>query len=501
MGMLAKIRRMHLRDALSLREISRRTGLSRNTVRHWLRQDTCDAPRYPKRQRSSVLDGCVETLECWLHTDRHRPKREQRTARQLYLQLCDKEGYQGSYSRVCAYVRTWRGKATLQDAYVPLHFSPGEAFQFDWSHESIAINGVKQRLDVAHIKLCASRVFWLVAYPRQSHEMLFDAHTQAFIAFDGVPQRGIYDNLKTVVDRVGRGKDRQINARFKSLHGHYLFDPDCCTVAAGWEKGIVEKHIRDCRSSLWAEAAQRNWPDLSTLNAWLANRCRKAWSQLRHPKDPTKTLAQAWQEERPFLMRLPRPFDGYLERCVRVTSTGLIHFQRNRYSVPIEAAHRVVSLRVYPQCLMVVADGRVLARHQRCFERDQVFYDWQHYIPLLERKPGALRNGAPFTHMPAPLQALQRHLLRRQGGDRVMAKVLAAVAQYGLEAVLVAVELVLESHAPEGEHVLNVLARLADTAGKTEEIAHALPLSQVPQANLQRYDALCLAQEVIGHGQ
>ena len=87
-----------------------------------------------------------------------------------------------------AYVRTWRGQAARQDAYVPLHFSPGEAFQFDWSHESIEINGVKQRLDVAHIKRCSSRVFWLVAYPRPSHEMLFDAHTQAFIAFDGVPR-------------------------------------------------------------------------------------------------------------------------------------------------------------------------------------------------------------------------------------------------------------------------------------------------------------------------
>lgn len=169
--------------------------------------------------------------------------------------------------------------------------------------------------------------------------------------------------------------------------------------------------------------------------------------------------------------------------------------------MPIEAAHRVVSLRVYPHSLIVVADGRVLAGHQRCFERDQVFYDWQHYIPLLERKPGALRNGAPFAHMPAPLQALQRHLLRRQGGDRVMAKVLAAVTHHGLEAVLVAVELVLESNALEGEHVLNVLARLADTCGQTEEIAHALPLRQAPQANLQRYDGLRLTQELSSHGQ
>ena len=111
-----------------------------------------------------MLDECVVTLECWLQTDRYRLKREQCTARQLNLQLCNKECYQGSYSGVSTYVGKWRGQAARQDAFVPLHFSPGEAFQFDWSYESIEINGVKQRLDVVHIKLCAARVFWLGAY-------------------------------------------------------------------------------------------------------------------------------------------------------------------------------------------------------------------------------------------------------------------------------------------------------------------------------------------------
>lgn len=84
----------------------------------------------------------------------------------------------------------------------------------------------------------------------------------------------------------------------------------------------------------------------------------------------------------------------------------------------------------------------------RSFGRNEARYDWQHYVPLIERKPGALRNGAPFADMPAPLQRLRTMLLKRDGGDRTMAKVLAAVPQHGLEAVLVAVELVLESGNP-----------------------------------------------------
>lgn len=137
-----------------------------------------------------------------------------------------------------------------------------------------------------------------------------------------------------------------------------------------------------------------------------------------------------------------------------------MYHQRNRYSVPSEHAHHILSLHVYPTELVAFAQGQEVARHPRSFERDQTFYDWQHYIPLLQRKPGALRNGAPFTDMPTPFLHLRHHLLRHAGGERVMAQVLAAVPTHGLEAVQVAVELALESGRPGSVHVLNVLARL-----------------------------------------
>ena len=143
----------------------------------------------------------------------------------------------------------------------------------------------------------------------------------------------------------------------------------------------------------------------------------------------------------------------------RVEATGRIHLHRNRYSVPTECAQRVVSLRVYPFELVVTAEGREVARHVRSFEREHTFYDWQHYISLIVRKPGALRNGAPFATMPEPLVKLQGCLLKHAGGDRVMAQVLAAVPVHGLEAVLVAVEVALGSGRPSGEHVLNALER------------------------------------------
>jgi hypothetical protein len=166
---------------------------------------------------------------------------------------------------------------------------------------------------------------------------------------------------------------------------------------------------------------------------------------------------------------------------------------RNRYSVPCELAGQMVSTRLYPGRVAVVANDAIVADHERLSAASQTRYDWQHYIPLLERKPGALRNGAPFADMPAPLQQLRRALLLHAGGDRVMAQVLAAVPASGLDAVLVAVELALEGGPRAGrvsvEHVINVLGRLT-AVPLPESAATTLQVSVPPLANTARYDSL-----------
>ena len=493
-GTLAKIRRMHLRDGLAIKEIERRTGLARNTIKAWLRKGEMVEPRYPKRASPSKLDAYRETLTSWLGADQHRGRRDRRTMKALFEALVEL-GYAGSYGRVAAFARRWReersGKAG-KGAFVPLKFVLGDAFQFDWSTEYAWVGGLRRRLEVAHTKLCGSRAFWLVAYPSQSHEMLFDAHARAFAAFGGVPQRGIYDNMKTAVDKVGAGKKRVINARFEAMTGHYLFEPEFCNVASGWEKGIVEKNVRDRRVSIWHKAVKQRWASMEDLNAWLAQECRTAWGELNHPEWPTLKVADVLQDEQLRLMPNPKPFDCYVEVLARVSSTALVHLQRNRYSVPTEYAHEVVSLRLYPERVEVVAESARIASHVRSFERSQTFYDWRHYVSLIERKPGALRNGAPFETLPEPLKKLQAILLRHAGGDRVMAQVLAAVPVHGLEPVLVAAELALESGKPSGEHVLNVLARLKTGGEMTtlRDIKAPLMLAVQPLANVQRYDSL-----------
>jgi hypothetical protein len=326
--------------------------------------------------------------------------------------------------------------------------------------------------------------------------MLFDAHTRSFAALGGIPRRGIYDNMKTAVDKVQKGKSRIVNSRFSAMASHYLFDPDFCNVASGWEKGVVEKNVQDSRLRLWQDAGKQLFSSFAELNIWLLERCRRLWQELRHPEYGDLTVAEMLEHEQPSLMPMVTPFDGYVETLGKVSSTCLVTLDRNRYSVPCELVGQAVSLRLYPERIDIVAHDERVASHPRQFSRQQTHYDWQHYIPLIERKPGALRNGAPFADMPEPLQRLRGLLLRREGGDRVMAKVLSAIAQFGLETVLVAVDLVLESGLPSAEHIENMLNRLRSDP-LPPPVETLLTVSEAPIADTGRYDRL--RSEVTDH--
>jgi transposase len=504
MGFLSVIRRWALRDKLPIREIARRTGLSRNTVKKYLREGIVE-PKFKTPPRPTKLDPYADRLSAWLLTQTRKSRKERRTVKQMHADLV-RLGYDGSYERVAAFARAWRAdrqraeQTTGRGTFVPLIFQPGEAFQFDWSEDWANIGGERLKLQVAHIKLSHSRVFLVRAYPLQTHEMLFDAHWHAFRVFCGVPSRGIYDNMKTAVDRIGKGKHRDINARFKAMASHYVFEPEFCNPASGWEKGQVEKNVQDARIRLWQ--VMPVFADLVELNQWLEDRCIALWEETPHKALPG-SISDVWAAEKPMLMALPPAFDGFIEHSKRVSPTCLITFERNRYSVPASFANRRVSLHVYPDRLVVVAEGQTVCEHGRIIDRShrksgKVVYDWRHYLAVIQRKPGALRNGAPFTEMPEAFRRLQEHMLRKDGGDREMVDILSLVLQHNEEDVLRAVELALEAGVPTKTHILNLLHRLIDrkpTEHPEVDPPDALALQTTPEANLDRYDGLRQAGE------
>jgi transposase len=499
MGLLNIVRRMSLREKLSIREIGRRTGLSRNTIAKYLKAGTIE-PTFAVPERPSKLDPFADKLAAWLRTETAKPRKQRRSVKQLHADLVAL-GYTGSYNRVAAFARAWRverqreQQTTGRGTFVPLTFRPGEAFQFDWSEDYAVLGGERTKLQVAHIKLSHSRAFLVRAYLLQTHEMLFDAHWHGFRVFGGVPGRGIYDNMRTAVDRVGRGKERQVNMRFLAMANHYVFEPEFCNPASGWEKGQVEKNVQDARPRLWQPMP--SFPDLAALNVWLEQRCLELWREIPHGTLPG-TIADVWAEEQAALMPLPPAFDGFVEQSKRVSPTCLISFERNRYSVPASFANRPVSLRIYPDRLVVAAEGQILCEHERLIQRShhlppRTIYDWRHYLAVLQRKPGALRNGAPFTDLPPAFRQLQDLMLRRPGGDREMVDILALVLQHDEQAVLCAVELALDAGVPTKTHVLNLLHRLVDgktTGGPPIDTPQALILRREPRADVERYDDL-----------
>lgn len=239
------------------------------------------------------------------------------------------------------------------------------------------------------------------------------------------------------------------------------------------------------------------FPDQSSLNAWLEGNCIRLWQETPHGT-LSGTIADIWEAEKEALMPLPTAFDGFIEHGKRVSPTCLVTFERARYSVPASFANHPVSLRVYPERIVIAAEGQILCEHDRVIERahhapPRTVYDWRHYLTVIQRKPGALRNGARFAEMPDAFRLLQQHLLQQRGGGREMAEILALVLQHDEHAVLTAVEMALESGVPTKTHVLNLLHHLVDggpTATPDLDPPQALALREEPKANVARYDDL-----------
>ncbi len=489
---IAKIRRDRLVHGKSIKEIARERGVSRNTVRKVLRSREV-AFRYERSaQPRPRLGVYVERLEGLLEENEGKPRRERLTLVRIFEAL-QSEGYEGGYDAVRRHAKRWRRLRGGGDAeaFVPLVFAPGEAYQFDWSHEVVVLAGVTTKVKVAHVRLCHSRMPFVRAYPRESQEMVFDAHERAFAFFRGACTRGIYDNMKTAVDAVFVGKERRFNRRFEQMCSHYLVEPVACTPAAGWEKGQVENQVGVSRQRLFTPRLR--FASYAELNAWLLESGVAYAQGHAHPEQRERSVFEVFEAERPALVPYPGPFDGYRATIAAVSKTCLVRFDHNRYSVPSRAVGRPVEVLAYAERIVLRQDGEVLAEHARRFGRGHSVYDPWHYVPVLSRKPGALRNGAPFKGwvLPGALGRIQRRLAQVGDGDRQMVDILNAVLSDGLEAVEAACAEALTAGIASSDVVLNVLARRATPPPAANVLTpRALALGQAPAADCARYDRL-----------
>jgi len=489
---IAKIRRAYFVQGKAIKAICRELRVSRKVVRKVLRSEATEFRYEREEQPLPRIGPWQDSLDRLLVSNEAKPSRERLTLIRVFEELRGL-GYAGGYDAVRRYARGWqRDRATTAvDAFVPLSFAPGEAYQFDWSHEVVLINGTTVTVKVAHIRLCHSRMPFVRAYPRETQEMVFDAHDRAFAFFKGTCTRGIYDNMKTAVETIFVGRERAYNRRFLQMCSHYLVDPVACTPASGWEKGQVENQVGQMRERLFTPRLRVKSYD--ELNAWLIEQCVLHARVHRHPEIREQTIWQMFEAERPSLVPYAGPFDGFHAVPAAVSKTCLVRFDNNRYSVSAHAVGRPVEIRAYAERIELRQAGRIVGEHRRCFGRDQTVFDPWHYVPVLARKPGALRNGAPFKNwiLPSGLERIRRKLSGPADGDRQMVAILAAVLSDGLPAVEAACLEALREGVHSADVVLNILARRREPEPAiTIMTPDALRLRHLPAADCARYDSL-----------
>ena len=489
---IARIRREALVKGKAIKAIARDLHLSRNTVRKVLRSNETSFTYERDVQPRPKLGEWTDTLEEMLVANAVKPRRARLRLTRIYEALCER-GYEGGYDAVRRYARDWQRRqgGARAEAYVPLSFAPGEAYQFDWSHEVVVLDGVTTMVKVAHLRLCHSRMPFVRAYPRESQEMVFDGHDRAFRFFGGACERGIYDNMKTAVDAVFIGKERRFNRRFEQMCSHYLVEPVACTPGAGWEKGQVEKQVGTMRERLFTPRLR--FKTYEELNGYLLDRCVAFAKAQPHSEDRDRTIWDVFQDERVALIDYPGPFDGFHAYIAVVSKTCLVRFDGNKYSVMAKAVGRPVEIRAYADRIVIRQEGEVVGEHPRRFGRGHAVYDPWHYVPVLARKPGALRNGAPFKDwvLPTALSRVRRKLAAVGDGDRQMVDILAAVPGDGLVAVEAACAEALAGGVHSSDVILNILARRRPSpTAALIPTPQALCLAHHPTADCGRYDSL-----------
>lgn len=489
---VAKIRRAFFVQQKPIKQICRELKVSRKVVRKVIRSEAT-AFRYTRTsQPAPKLGPWRNELDRILLANAAKVRRERLTLTRIFEALRGL-GYEGGYDAVRRYAGSWMREraAVTTPVFVPLVFAPGEAYQFDWSHEVVLIAGTTTKIKVAHVRLCHSRMPFVRAYPRESQEMVFDAHDRAFAFFRGTCQRGIYDNMKTAVEAIHVGRERAYNRRFLQMCSHYLVEPVACTPASGWEKGQVENQVGLMRERLFTPRVRvRSYEE---LNALLLDGVIAYAKAHPHPEQRERTVWQAFEAERAALVPYAGRFDGFHAVPAAVSPTCLVRFDNNKYSVAASAVGRPVEVRAYAERIEVRQDGRVVGEHARVFGRGQTVYDPWHYVPVLARKPGALRNGAPFKDwvLPAALDRVRRKLAGSADGDRQMVEILTAVLGDGLAAVEAACAEALREGVHSADVILNTLARQREPiAPVTLLTPEGLRLRHEPVADCARYDSL-----------
>jgi transposase len=434
----SEIRRRVLVEGVSRRQILRETGMHWQTLQKILAHSEPPGYRQGQPRPRNKLGSFLPKIELVLQEDQKLPRKQRHTAKRIWERL-QTEGFTGGYTLVKDVVRELTQRR--QEVFVPLTHRPGEA-QVDFGEALVKMNGRLRKVAFLVMALPYSDADFVMAFERECTETFWEGHVQGFEFFAGVPWRITYDNTKIAVAQImGGGKARRLTGGFCQFKSHYLFDHHFCRVARGNEKGVVEGRVKYTRLNSFVPVPQVR--DLAELNAHLRARCLEDRQRRLRGQSGTKEPLLA-EDQKAFLKLPATPFAACRQVSTTVSSLSLVRFDCNDYSVPVQWAHQSVVVKGYWQEVVLYAQGREVAPHDRIWEDEQVCFEPLHYLALLEKKPGALDHARPLAGwvLPECFGVLRRRLENERAGDgtREYIKVLRLLEKHPLSTLRVAVE-------------------------------------------------------------
>ena len=449
-----KIRFEVLRGETSKREILRREGIHWETLKKILEYSEPPGYRREKPCPKPKIGPYLEQIAQIIEDDKTLPKKQRHTAKRIYERIRE-EGYEGKYTQVKEAVREI--KRLKKEVYMPLKHDPGEA-QVDFGYALAKVSGILRKVAFFVMVLAYSDAFFVMAFERECTESLWEGHVRAFAFFGGVPQRISYDNSRVLVSKIIGPHERKLTDGFLKLQSHYLFREHFCRVRRPNEKGVVEGVVKFTRLNFFVPVPQVR--DLEELNVRLVELCQEDMKRRLRGKSGTK--AELLKSDQAAFWDLPpAPFDACRKQPTRANSLSLVRFDDNDYSVPVDYAHHEILIKGYVDRVVLCHREKVVAEHKRSWGKEGVFFNYLHYLPLLERKPGSLDYARPLVDLRLPecFAILRRRLVaeeEKEGeGIREFIRVLRLLEDYPMTKLRKAVEKGLKI----GGHSRDVIAQ------------------------------------------
>lgn len=484
------VRREVLTGQLSRRGACRKYGLGWHTLQKILSHTEPPGYRQSQPRPKRKLEAFLPVIHQILEEDRHAPRKQRHTSRRIFERLRDEHGFSGGWTVVKDAVRAWRQRQ--QEVFLPLSHPPGEA-QVDFGHATIRLAGAETKVALFVMTLPYSGAIFVQAFPRECTETFLEGHRRAFEFFGGVPTRISYDNSAIAVIEVLKGRERKLTREFLRLQSHYLFQEHFCLVRRANEKGHVERLVGFARRNFLVPVPSVD--SLAALNQHLCECCLADLSQRTRGR-PAPKSALLIEDQAAFL---PLPKQSFEARRIEegtANTESLVRFDTNDYSVPVKYAHRKVIVVATVDEVRLVHQDRLVARHPRCWGREQPIFDPVHYLALLERKPGGFDFAKPLEgwQLPECFALLRRRLEAHdpRQGTRSFIRVLRLLEKFSLTQLAAAVEYALDIDVIDPDSLRTIVEHRTQQPVKLFSLEGRPHLSvvQVETTDLSAYQAL-----------